>query len=200
MKLPMMHELVIRERQLHCYRNAVTMVTNTNLGKDKDHADILTRSCGKYFLSYDTGDSENNASNNSFIVSCVFVTAVTLLPSRCLAKIRGFLPSRCLATIRRYTDTQTHTYRQQRDLISLLCFFQNKESRLKTGIVVAAVTTITEVIKVTIGTIFSQRYEIEIYTHFSANYCPSLVDVSANYLTKSNKIIKGIHASKLFIN
>jgi hypothetical protein len=28
-------------------------------------------------------------------------------------------------------DTQTHTNRQQRDLISLLLFFQNKESRLK---------------------------------------------------------------------
>jgi hypothetical protein len=28
-------------------------------------------------------------------------------------------------------DTQTHTYRQQRDLINLILFFQNKGSRLK---------------------------------------------------------------------
>jgi hypothetical protein len=28
-------------------------------------------------------------------------------------------------------DTQTHTHGQKRDLISLLYFFQNKESRLK---------------------------------------------------------------------
>jgi hypothetical protein len=30
-----------------------------------------------------------------------------------------------------YTDRHTHTYRQQGDLISLLLFYQNKESRLK---------------------------------------------------------------------
>jgi hypothetical protein len=82
-----------------------------------------------YFSWYDTGHIENDASNNSSIVACVFITAVTFLPSRCLATIRGLLPSLCLATIRGYTDT--HTHRQQRDLISLLLFFQNKESRLK---------------------------------------------------------------------
>jgi hypothetical protein len=54
----------------------------------------------------DTGHIENDASNNYSIVACVFVTAVTLLPSRCLATIRGFLPSRCLATI---GNTQTRT-------------------------------------------------------------------------------------------
>jgi hypothetical protein len=32
---------------------------------------------------------------SSSIVACVFVTAVTFLPSRCLAKIGGFSPSRC---------------------------------------------------------------------------------------------------------
>jgi hypothetical protein len=53
-----------------------------------------------YFSWYDTGHIENDASNNSSLVACVFVTAVTFLPSHCLAKIRGFLPSRCLATIR----------------------------------------------------------------------------------------------------
>jgi hypothetical protein len=52
-----------------------------------------------YFPWCDTGHIENDASNNSSIVACVFVTAVTFLPSLCLATIRGFLPSRCLATI-----------------------------------------------------------------------------------------------------
>jgi hypothetical protein len=57
-------------------------------------------------------------SNNSSIVACVFVTAVTFLPNRCLATIGKFLPSRCLATIREFLpncclatieDIQTHT-------------------------------------------------------------------------------------------
>jgi hypothetical protein len=64
-----------------------------------------------YFLWYDTGHIENEASKNLSIVLCVFITAVTYLQSRCLATtgeilsipclatIRGLLPSRCLATI-----------------------------------------------------------------------------------------------------
>jgi hypothetical protein len=108
------------------------------------------------FPWYDTGHIENDASNISSVVACVFVTAVTFLPSRrlatiggflpsrclatiggflpsrCLATIRVFLPSRCLATIGGYTDI--HTHRQQRDVISVLSFFQNKESRLKIGV------------------------------------------------------------------
>jgi hypothetical protein len=59
-----------------------------------------------YFPRYDTGHIENDASNSSSIVACVFVTAVTFLPSRYLATIGGFLPSRYLATI---GGTQTHT-------------------------------------------------------------------------------------------
>jgi hypothetical protein len=42
--------------------------------------------------------------------------------SRFLATIRGLLPSRCLATIR--GNTQTHTHGQQGDLISLPYFFK----------------------------------------------------------------------------
>jgi hypothetical protein len=42
-----------------------------------------------YFSWYETGHIENEASNNSSIVACVFVTAVTFLPSRCLATIGG---------------------------------------------------------------------------------------------------------------
>jgi hypothetical protein len=72
-----------------------------------------------YFPWYDTGHIENDSSNNSVIVACVFVTAVTFLPSRylatiggfslsrCLAVIGEFLPSSCLATIRRYTYRHT---------------------------------------------------------------------------------------------
>jgi hypothetical protein len=44
-----------------------------------------------YFPWYDTGHIENDASNNSSIVPCVFVTAVTFLPSRCLATIGIFI-------------------------------------------------------------------------------------------------------------
>jgi hypothetical protein len=99
-----------------------------------------------YFPWYHAGHIENDASNNSSIVACVFVTAVTflpsrcpatmgvILPSRCLATMRGFLSSRCLATIRGvlpssylatiggYTDI--HTHRQQRAIISLIYSFK----------------------------------------------------------------------------
>jgi hypothetical protein len=57
------------------------------------------------FPWYDTGHDENYASNYPSIATCIFVTAVTFLPSRCLTTIGGFLPSRCRATIGR--DTQT---------------------------------------------------------------------------------------------
>jgi hypothetical protein len=49
-----------------------------------------------YISSYDTGRIENDVSNNSYIVACVFVTAVTFLPSRCLATIGGLLPNRAV--------------------------------------------------------------------------------------------------------
>jgi hypothetical protein len=65
------------------------------------------------FPWYDTGHIKNDESNNSYIVACVFATAVTFLPSRCLATIRGSLPNRCLATIRwihRHTHTRTATW------------------------------------------------------------------------------------------
>jgi hypothetical protein len=69
---------------------------------------------------YYTGHIENDSSNNASIFACVFGTAVTFLPShclattgefllsRCLATKGGFLLSRCLATIwEGYTDTHT---------------------------------------------------------------------------------------------
>jgi hypothetical protein len=45
-----------------------------------------------YFPSYDTGRIEN-VSNNSSVVACVFVAAVTFLPSRYLTMTSGFLPN-----------------------------------------------------------------------------------------------------------
>jgi hypothetical protein len=71
------------------------------------------------FPWYDTGHIEIDASNKYSIVACVFVIAVTFLPSRCLATMGEFLPSSCLATIRGFLpirclatigkDTRTHT-------------------------------------------------------------------------------------------
>jgi hypothetical protein len=69
----------------------------------------------------DIDHTENDASNNSSIVACIFVTAVTFPPSRCLQTIGGFLPNRCLATI---GGIHRHTHRQQHDLISLLYFIK----------------------------------------------------------------------------
>jgi hypothetical protein len=43
-----------------------------------------------YFPCYDTGQIEHDSSNNYSITVCLFVTAVTFLPSRCLATIGGF--------------------------------------------------------------------------------------------------------------
>jgi hypothetical protein len=55
-----------------------------------------------YFPWYDTGHIRNGASNNSSIVTCVFVTAVTFLPSRCLATTGGFLPRRSWGSAARF--------------------------------------------------------------------------------------------------
>jgi hypothetical protein len=60
-----------------------------------------------YFPWYDTGHIENDASNNSSIVACVFVAAIMFLPRGWLATIRKYLPSRCLATIEGYTYKHT---------------------------------------------------------------------------------------------
>jgi hypothetical protein len=59
-----------------------------------------------YFPWYNMGHIENDKSNNSSIDACVFVTAVTFLPSRCRATIRGFLPSRWLETIGRFLPSR----------------------------------------------------------------------------------------------
>jgi hypothetical protein len=59
------------------------------------------------FPWYDTGHIENDAPNtSSSIVACVFVIAVTFLPSRSPATIRRYLLSRCLATIRKFLPSR----------------------------------------------------------------------------------------------
>jgi hypothetical protein len=78
---------------------------------------------------HNTGHIEHDAPNNSSIVTCVFITAVKFLPSRYLAMIGGYFTEPLPSNDKE--DTQTHTHTQQRDLINLLLFFQNKESRLK---------------------------------------------------------------------
>jgi hypothetical protein len=71
-----------------------------------------------YFPSYDMGHIENDVSNNSSNVACVFVTAVTILPSSCVATIGGFftepLPSNNREGIHRHTHTRAriHTHRE----------------------------------------------------------------------------------------
>jgi hypothetical protein len=49
-----------------------------------------------HFSWYDTGHMENNVPNNFSTVACVFVTAVTFLPSRCLVTIGDFYQTESL--------------------------------------------------------------------------------------------------------
>jgi hypothetical protein len=49
---------------------------------------ILVRS-NRQLFSNDTDLIENDASNNPFIVACVFVAAVKFLPRGCLATVGG---------------------------------------------------------------------------------------------------------------
>jgi hypothetical protein len=81
--------------------NAAKYYPNHQIAEHMVEAYMVVRNVyNAHFPWYDTGHVENDVSNNYSIVECVFVTAVTFLPSRFLATIGGFLPSRCLATIR----------------------------------------------------------------------------------------------------
>jgi uncharacterized membrane protein YozB (DUF420 family) len=88
---------------------------------------------------------ENNTSNNSSIVACVFVAAVTFLPSRCLARKEGFMKyavqicSRAMiyiyisslikigSGVQKLIRGDLQAHRQQGDLISLFSLFQKKK-------------------------------------------------------------------------
>jgi hypothetical protein len=69
------------------------------------------------------GHIENDASDTFSTVACVLVTAVTYLPSRCLATIGGILTESLPNKYRGgHTCARTHAHRQQRELMSLLYF------------------------------------------------------------------------------
>jgi hypothetical protein len=68
-------------------------------------------------MRYGRHHIKNTASNSSSVVARVFFAARKCLLSRCLAAIRGFI--------------QTHI--QEGDLIPILLFPQNEESRLKSS-------------------------------------------------------------------
>jgi hypothetical protein len=53
------------------------------------------------FVSYDTDHIDNDASNNSSIVACVFVVMGTFLPSRCLATIAEYTLMEGIYKVRR---------------------------------------------------------------------------------------------------
>jgi hypothetical protein len=73
--------------------------------------EVLGRTNRLLSLIRHRGHIENDASNNS-IIACVFVTAVTFLPSRCLATTGRFLPSRCVGPIGGgYTQTATWSHK-----------------------------------------------------------------------------------------
>jgi hypothetical protein len=98
---------------------------------------------------YDADRIENDASNNSSIAACVFVAAVTFLPSRCLATdwwevfmkyavqmgsgAMIYIPSfmKICSAIQKLLRGNTQTHRQHGARMNLLSFFQNKESSLK---------------------------------------------------------------------
>jgi hypothetical protein len=131
-------------RRFHCVLTLLKMLLLCKLNK-KFWEELIA-----YFPWYDTGHIENDASKNYSIVACLFVTAATFLPSRCLATIRGYT---CIHTdwwekffnnaiemgsgvviyvpsfikigsgiqkLKGGGGIHRHTHRQQRDLIRLL--------------------------------------------------------------------------------
>jgi hypothetical protein len=61
---------------------------------DEEHKDYNNKKfweeLGACFPLCDKDRIDNDAFNNSSAVACVFVAAVTFLPNRCLATIRGY--------------------------------------------------------------------------------------------------------------
>jgi hypothetical protein len=125
---PLRHDHFLPNPFQCIYIHLCSRLTDTNL-KDHINKKFLEERID-YFPRYDTGHIENDALNNSSVVACVFVTAVTFLPNRCLATIRAFLPCRYLATIGE-GDTQKHTHTQTAtSSYKPTLFFQNMRSIL----------------------------------------------------------------------
>jgi hypothetical protein len=121
--------------------------TKTDWPTDRrSQRDSLTHKYNKKFWEeiiayvpwYDTGHIENDSSNNYSVVACVFVNAVTFLPSRCLATIEGFLPNRCLETIGELLPSRylaaigRYTYRHRDWWEGFLAYFPYLE-KIKVG-------------------------------------------------------------------
>jgi hypothetical protein len=107
-----------------------------------------------YFPWYDTDSIEKYSSKNSSILAYAFVAAVTFLPSCCLATIGGYRHADWWVGFMKYViemgscpmiyipsvikilvNKGRQTRRWRDDHLSLLLFFQNKESRLKINII-----------------------------------------------------------------
>jgi hypothetical protein len=106
-----------------------------------------------YILRFDMDRVDNDTSNNSSIVACVLVAAVTFLPNPCLAMIRVYTQTHRLMggiyEVRRLDGLRCHdihakfhknwfshskvgkgdtqTYREHGDRISLLSFFKRRK-------------------------------------------------------------------------
>jgi hypothetical protein len=79
-----------------------------------------------YFPWYDTSHIKNDASNNSSIVSCVFVTALRFLASCYLATTRGYTDMHA----RTHAHTHSNVISLAYSTFSLLSLFWKNKSRL----------------------------------------------------------------------
>jgi hypothetical protein len=73
------------QRYIVWERDHLTASLNTPKNNKKFWEEVIT-----YLPRYDMDRIKNGASNNSSIFACVFVAALTYLPSRCLSTIWGY--------------------------------------------------------------------------------------------------------------
>jgi hypothetical protein len=155
--LPFPQALQIRVRRQQAASWEHRKRTATNTTRNKQEVLGTTNRLFSFFLRYDTGRIENDAFNNFSVGACVFVAAVTFLPSRCLATIRGYtyrrtdssegfmkyaiemssgamiyIPSfiKIDSSIQKLMGWDLQTRRQHDDLIGIFLFFKNKKNRL----------------------------------------------------------------------
>jgi hypothetical protein len=69
--------------------------SKNTIGRQREYLDIRNKrfleELKPTFLGYDTDRLDNDASNNSSIVACVFIAAVIFQPSSCLAMIGEYI-------------------------------------------------------------------------------------------------------------
>jgi hypothetical protein len=88
---------------------SVMLCVYSGEGRDVLYNKTFSEELIAYFPWYDTGHIENDATNNSSIVACAFITAVTFLPSRCSSNDKGIFTEPLPSNDR--GDTVTHTDR-----------------------------------------------------------------------------------------